>query len=213
MRLGLLGVVLDGVVEVLELLVADAAQRLDEVAQLPTDLVALGLPGGEHLEQGADLLVVVGADLGLDGLGAGHGGLAAQHGRAPAQARRQHAPHGVHGRRPDTVPRDHGVERRQVARLLLVHVRHQRPQVRVRVDDRRRLPLVDERGRQLAGLIYPELRGGDQYNSDHSVSAETGTSTYSRGEKVSLFLGQGLHLGLLSTRGRGSVLAGRAPPG
>lgn len=159
MRFGLLGVVLDGVVEMLELLVADAAQRLDEVLQLLADLVALGLPLGEHLEQGADLLVVVGADLGLDGLGAGHGGLAAQDRRAPAQARGQHAPHRVHGRRPDAVLGDHGVERRQVARLLLVHVRHERPQVRVRVDDRRRLPLVDERGGQLAGLVHPELRG------------------------------------------------------
>src|SRR3569833_1688854 len=57
--LGLLGVVLDSMVEVLELLGAGAPRRRRQGGQLGPCLVALGLPLCHHLQQRADLAVVV----------------------------------------------------------------------------------------------------------------------------------------------------------
>lgn len=183
-RLRLLGIVLHGVIQVLELLVADPPERVDEGAQLAADLVALGLPLRDHLQQRADLRVVVVADLRLDGLGARHRRLAAHDGRRPPQPVRHGRPQRVQRRRAHAVPRDQRVERVEVPDLLVEHVLHQRPQVRVPRDDGRRLRRVDERRGQLARLV--DAQGG--------------------GEEVSLLFGQGLELAL-GRRGRGGGVA------
>lgn len=169
----LFGVVLDSMVEVLELLVAYPAQRGDEVGELGADVVAVVAPAGDHLEQDADLGVVVVADLRLDGLGAGHGGLAAEHGGAPAEARGEDLPERVEGCRADAVLGEQGVEGLEVAGLLVVHVLHEGPEVGVAGDDGGCLGCVDEGGGELAGLV--DAQG--------------------RGEKVALLSGQWLELG------------------
>lgn len=48
------------------------------------------------------------------------------------------------------------VEDREVAGLLIVHVFHQRPEVRVRADDRGCLSRVDSSGCEFAGLVDSE---------------------------------------------------------
>lgn len=159
MRISLFGIMLDGMVEMLELLIADPAQRGDELGELGADLVALGLPLGDHLEQGADLLVVVAPDLGLDGLGAGHGGLTAHDGGGPAEAGGEGGPERVEGSGTDAVLVDEGVEGVEVRGLLVVHVLHERAEVRVGADDRGRLRGVDERGGEFASLVDAEGRG------------------------------------------------------
>lgn len=156
-RLGLLGVVLEGVVQVLELLVPDPAQRAEEVGELGTDLVALGLPLAHHLEEGADLGVVVAANLGLDGLGAGHGGLAAHDGGGPAEARGEDGPERVEGGGADAVLVDEAVEGLEVLGFLVVHVGHEGAEVRVLAEDGGCLGCVDADGGEFAGLVDAEL--------------------------------------------------------
>lgn len=129
----------------LEFFVSYPPEGADELPELVPDLVALGLPLLKHLKQGPDLVVVVLSDLGLDSLGACHGGLAAHERRGPAEPRRHHGPERVQGGRAHAVLRDQRVERLEVAGLLFVHVRHQRPEVRVCAHERRRLGRVDER--------------------------------------------------------------------
>lgn len=146
----------------LQLLVADPLQRLDQVLQLGIrlDALALFLHRAPPRQQLPHLAVVMGANLRLDRLRAGHGRFPAQHRRAPAQGGGGHFPHRVHGRGPHAVARQQRVEGGQVAGFLRVHVLHHGPQVRVCFDDGRGLCSVDERGRELAGLIDSELEPG-----------------------------------------------------
>lgn len=156
-RIGLFRIMLDGVVEVLKLLVANAPQRLDELRQLGTDLVALSLPLRDHFQQRANLLVVVAANLRLYGLGTGHGRLVAHDGCGPTQACGERGPQRVQRRRPHAVLMDQGVEGVKMVRLLVVHVLHQWAEVRMLSDEGRCLRGVDEGGGELACLVDPEL--------------------------------------------------------
>ncbi len=158
-RISLFRIMLDGVVEVLELLVANAPQRLDELRQLLTDLVALGFPLRDHFQQRSDLLVVVAANLRLDGLGAGHGRLVAHDGRRPAQAGGEDGPDRVQRRRAHAVLVDQCVEGFKVVGFLVVHVLHQRAELRVLSDEGGCLRRVDEGRGELACLVDSELRG------------------------------------------------------
>lgn len=157
-RLGLLAVVFDGMVQMLQLLVSYPSQVLDQDGQLFSQRLPSGLQLIRPVEQHAHLLVVVRANLCLDGLGAGHGSLPAQDGGAPAQDGGSGAPHGVHGGGPYAVLREQAVEVVEVAGLLVVHVLHQRAQMGVRAQQRRRLRRVDQDGGQLAGLVHAQGR-------------------------------------------------------
>lgn len=144
----------------LELLVAYPPQGVHQLRQLTADLVPLGLPLGDHLEQDADLGVVVAPNLGLDGLGAGHGGLAAHDGGGPAQARGQDGPQWVQRRGAHAMLVDEGVEGVEVGGLLVVHVRHERAEVRVAADEGGSLGRVDEGSGEFAGLVDAQLERG-----------------------------------------------------
>lgn len=151
---------LNRMIQMLQLLIPYPPQGQDELRQLLPDLIALGLPLRDHLKQRADLRVVVPANLRLHGLGAGHGGLAAQDGRRPAEPRGEGGPHGVEGRGANAVSVEEAVEGLEVLGFLVIHVRHERPEVRVAADKGRRLGCVDEGGGELAGLVDAELVGG-----------------------------------------------------
>lgn len=157
MWLRTLGIVLEGVVQVLELLVPDPPQGTQQVGELLADLVALGLPLADHLQQGADLRVVVAADLRLDRLGARHGGLAAHDGCRPAQPRGHDGPERVQGAGADAVLVDEAVEGLEVLCLLVVHMGHQGAEMGVLAEDRGALGRVDEDGCEFAGLVDSEL--------------------------------------------------------
>lgn len=157
MRLGLLGVVLDGVIQMLQLLVPYPPQRMYELVQLRPHLVPFLLPLRHHLEQGAYLCVVVPANLRLDGLGAGHGGLATHDSRGPTQAGGHDGPERVEGRGADAVLVQEGVEGVEVGGFLIVHVGHEGAEMRVAADEGGSLGCVDEGGGELAGLVHAEL--------------------------------------------------------
>lgn len=124
MGLCLLRIVLYSVIQVLQLLVANAPEGLDEVRELLSNLVSFRLPLRDHLNQRTYLLVVVGADFGLDGLGARHGCFTAHDGRRPTQAGGEGGPHGVQCCRANAVFVDESIESIEVGGFLVVHVLH-----------------------------------------------------------------------------------------
>lgn len=141
----------------LQFLVPYPAQRVHELLDLAADVVPLRFPLGNHLEYGADLLVVVAPDFGLDGLGTGHGGLTAHDGGGPAEAAGEDGPERVEGRGADAVLVDEVVEGGEMGGLLVVHVGHEGAEVRVLAGDDGGLGGVDEGCGELAGLVDSEL--------------------------------------------------------
>lgn len=65
-------------------------------------------------------------------------------------------PDRVHGCRADTVAGEDMVEVLEVAGFLVVHVFHQRPEVRIGLVDRWGLGCIDESGGQLSGVVDTE---------------------------------------------------------
>lgn len=153
-----LGIILHGMVQVLQLLVAYPSQLGHQLLQLgpqafPPLLTFLG-----PVQQHPHLLVVVRPNLRLDRLCARHGRLAPHDGRRPPQNARRRRPDGSHGRRAYAVLGDDVVEVLVVARLLVVHVLHQRSQMGMRPRNDGRLGGIDEDGGEFARLVYPQCR-------------------------------------------------------
>lgn len=92
-------------------------------------------------------------DFCLHGLRTRHGSLAAHGSRRPPQERRSRLPDRIHSRRSHVVFREVLIKRRKVSSLLVVHVLHQRPEVRMRTDNRAFLRRVDQSSSQFTCLI------------------------------------------------------------
>ncbi|EGD86303.2 hypothetical protein H113_07296 [Trichophyton rubrum MR1459] len=128
---GFLCIVLDRMIQVLQLLVPDPLQRLHQLLQLVRDHLPAGLSVLHPACQNPYLVVVVRSDLCLYGFGACHGRLPAHHACRPPEKRGCGLPGGVHGRWAHAVGCQHLGEDREMACFLVVHVFHQRAEVRV----------------------------------------------------------------------------------
>lgn len=148
---------LDGMIQMLQFLVPDPPHRHQQLLQILRRLDPLHCPLPLPLQQLPHLIVVVLADLGLDGLGAGHGSLASEEGGGPAEGGGGDGPDRVHGGRSDTVLSEEVAEDFEVAIFLIVHVLHERSEMGVCADDGRRLGGVDEDGSEFTGVIDSEL--------------------------------------------------------
>ena len=118
-------------IQMLQLLIPDPLQRLHQLPHLLPHFLAPILHLLHPLQQHPHLPIIVAPDLRLHRLRTRHGRFPPHDGGSPAQRRRSDLPDWVHGRRPDAVLGEEGVEGVEVAGFLVVHVLHQRSEMRV----------------------------------------------------------------------------------
>lgn len=145
-------------VEMLELLVPDPSDVSDKVSQLLADLFAIVFQILDPGQQLPDLSIVVLANLGLDSLCAGHGGFSAHDCGSPSECCSSDLPDRIESSRADAMLGYDLIEVSEMAFFLIVHVLHERSQMRMGFDEWRGLGRVDEDGSQLSGLIHSQLK-------------------------------------------------------
>ena len=135
----------------LQFVIPRPSNTLHQLVELGPNPLLTQLPN--HLQQHSQLTIIMATDLRLDRLRTRHGRLPTHHGRRPAQDRGRHLPDRIHGRGSDAMLGQQVLEGPQMARFLVIHAFHQRPQRRMRACYQRRLRLVDQRCGQFAGVV------------------------------------------------------------
>jgi hypothetical protein len=156
-RLCLLGIILDSVVQMLQLLVPDAPQGDEQLLHLLAHSLAPRFQASCPFQQHSHLVVIVIPNLRLHGFRACHGSFPAHDRSRPAECSSGNFPHRVHEGWAYPVFGKELIEDFEVSRFLIVHVLHQTAELRMRLDYLWRLGRVYEGGSEFPGLVYSQL--------------------------------------------------------